>query len=151
MFEKPMAKIAFVIYNAVPVRKNLVSARRPPCGTGKSEKRKSFQSPNLSQKETVSKEGRVCGAPEPVRRIHKRAGQHGKRFHHEKVQEVAARNLQADERHGFVKEKPHPSWEAERRDNELQLWRSAWQIHFFPKPRSSSHLLTHHRVADNLT
>ena len=56
-----------------------------------------------------------------VRRLNKRAGQHGKRFHDEKVQNIQARNLQADERHGFVKEKTHPSWEAELMDVESKF------------------------------
>jgi IS1 family transposase/transposase-like protein len=59
--------------------------------------------------------------PETVRRINKRAGQHGKRFHDEKVQGVDARNVQADERHGFVKEKTCPSWEAELLDIERKF------------------------------
>jgi IS1 family transposase/transposase-like protein len=59
--------------------------------------------------------------PETVRRINKRAGQHGKRFHDEKVQGVDARNVQADERHGFVKEKTCPSWEAELMDIESKF------------------------------
>ena len=59
--------------------------------------------------------------PETVRRINKRAGQHGKRFHDEKVQGVQARNLQADERHGFVKDKTRPSWEAELMDIESKF------------------------------
>jgi IS1 family transposase/transposase-like protein len=59
--------------------------------------------------------------PETVRRINKRSGQHGKRFHDEKVQGVQVRNLQADERHGFVKEKARPSWEAELMDIESKF------------------------------
>jgi len=59
--------------------------------------------------------------PDTVRRINKRAGQHAKRFHDEKVQNVQARNLQADERHGFVKEKTRPSWEAELMDIESKF------------------------------
>ena len=56
--------------------------------------------------------------PGTVRRINKRAGQHGKRFHDEKVQD---RNQQADERHGFVGEKTRPSWEAELMDVESKF------------------------------
>lgn len=56
-----------------------------------------------------------------VRRINKRAGQHGKRFHDEKVQNIQAQNLQADERHGFVKEKTQLSWEAELMDIESKF------------------------------
>ena len=59
--------------------------------------------------------------PETVRRLNKRSGRHGKMFHDEKVQEVEARNLQADERHGFVKEKTRPSWEAELMDIESKF------------------------------
>ena len=56
-----------------------------------------------------------------VRRINKRSGQHGRRFHDEKVQDIQARNLQADERHGFVKEKTRLSWEAELIDIESKF------------------------------
>jgi len=59
--------------------------------------------------------------PGTVRRINRRSGQHGKRFHDEKAQGVQARNLQADERHGFVKEKTRPSWEAELMDIESKF------------------------------
>lgn len=59
--------------------------------------------------------------PETVRRLNKRSGCHGKMFHDEKVQEIEARNLQADERHGFVKEKRRPSWEAELMDIESKF------------------------------
>ncbi len=58
---------------------------------------------------------------ETVRRINKRARRHGKRFHDEKVQDIEARSLQADERHGFVKEKTCPSWEAELMDIESKF------------------------------
>ncbi len=51
-----------------------------------------------------------------VRRLNKKAGQHGKIYHNEKVRNVKALNLQADERHGFVAEKTRPSWEAELMD-----------------------------------
>ena len=56
-----------------------------------------------------------------VRRLNKKAGQHAKSYHDEKVQDVKARNLQADERHGFVAEKTHPSWEAELMDVESKF------------------------------
>ena len=56
-----------------------------------------------------------------VRRINKRAGQHAKRFHDEKSQNIQALNLQADERHGFVAEKTRPSWEAELMDIESKF------------------------------
>ena len=56
-----------------------------------------------------------------VRRLNKKAGQHGKSYHDEKVRGVKALNLQADERHGFVAEKTRPSWEAELMDIESKL------------------------------
>lgn len=59
--------------------------------------------------------------PSTVRRLNKRAGQHSKRYHDEKVQNVNAKNLQADERHGFVAKKKHPSWEAELMDIESKF------------------------------
>jgi IS1 family transposase/transposase-like protein len=59
--------------------------------------------------------------PSTVRRVNRRSGQHGKRFHDEKVQDVQVRNLQADERHGFVREKTRSSWEAELMDVESKF------------------------------
>jgi len=56
-----------------------------------------------------------------VRRLNKKAGQHSKRYHDEKVQDVNVKNLQADERHGFVAKKNHPSWEAELMDIESKF------------------------------
>ena len=56
-----------------------------------------------------------------VRRLNKKAGQHGKKYHDEKVRDVKSRNLQADERHGFVAEKTRPSWEAELMDVESKF------------------------------
>ena len=59
--------------------------------------------------------------PSTVRRLNKKAGQHSKRYHDEKVQDVNVKNLQADERHGFVAKKNHPSWEAELMDIESKF------------------------------
>lgn len=59
--------------------------------------------------------------PSTVRRLNKKVGQHGKSYHDEKVQDVKALNLQADERHGFVAEKTRPSWEAELMDVESKF------------------------------
>jgi IS1 family transposase/transposase-like protein len=54
--------------------------------------------------------------PSTVRRLNKRSGQHGEQYHDEKVQDVSVKNLQGDERHGFVAEKSQPAWEAELMD-----------------------------------
>ena len=54
--------------------------------------------------------------PSTVRRLNKRAGQHGEQYHDEKVQDVEVENLQGDERHGFVEQKSQPAREAERMD-----------------------------------
>jgi transposase-like protein len=59
--------------------------------------------------------------PSTVRRLNRKAGQHGKSYHNEKVRDVKAQNLQADERHGFVAEKTRPSWEAELMDVESKF------------------------------
>ncbi len=48
-----------------------------------------------------------------VRRLNRKAGQHGQRFHEENVQHLEVKNIQADERHGFAGTKSHPAWEAE--------------------------------------
>ena len=48
-----------------------------------------------------------------VRRLNRKGGQHGERFHEEKVHELDVRNIQADERHGYVGTKAHPAWGAE--------------------------------------
>lgn len=54
--------------------------------------------------------------PSTVRRLNKRSGQHGEQYHDEKVQDVAVKNLEGDERHGFVERKSQPAWEAELMD-----------------------------------
>jgi len=59
--------------------------------------------------------------PSTVRRLNKKAGQHGKSYHDEKVQDVKSKNLEADERHGFVAKKTCPSWEAELMDIESKF------------------------------
>lgn len=59
--------------------------------------------------------------PGTVRRLNKKAGQHSKCYHDEKVQDVNVKNLQADERHGFVAKKTQPSWEAELMDIESKF------------------------------
>lgn len=51
--------------------------------------------------------------PSTVRRLNGCLGQHGQRFHHDKVQDLEIDTLQADERHGFAGHKGNPAWEAE--------------------------------------
>lgn len=48
-----------------------------------------------------------------VRRLNRKSGQHGQRFHEEKVQNLSVTNLQADERHGYAGNKQNAAWEAE--------------------------------------
>jgi IS1 family transposase len=48
-----------------------------------------------------------------VRRLNQRLGEHGETFHDEQVQAVTVEALQADERHGFARDKRQPAWEAE--------------------------------------
>jgi NAD(P)H-dependent FMN reductase/transposase-like protein/IS1 family transposase len=52
-------------------------------------------------------------APETVRRMAKRLGQHGQRFHDEQVQELQATALEGDERHGYAISKANQVWEGE--------------------------------------
>lgn len=56
-----------------------------------------------------------------VRRLNKRAGQHGQQYHDEKVRDVDVETLQGDERHGFVAQKSQPAWEAELIDPESKF------------------------------
>ena len=91
--------------------------------------------------------------PSTVRRLNKKAGQHGKSYHDEKVRDVKALNLQADERHGFVAEKTRPSWEAELMDVEskfvlshVQGARNEQLIRELLRD-SASRLMTPHEVA----
>jgi len=48
-----------------------------------------------------------------IRRLRNELGEHGKRFHHEKVIDLEVETLQADERYGFVINKQTLMWEAE--------------------------------------
>lgn len=50
---------------------------------------------------------------ETVRRWRKRLGRHGHQFHDERVVDVDVKELQADERYGFVGDRGHQVWEAE--------------------------------------
>lgn len=51
-----------------------------------------------------------------VRRLNQRLGEHGQRFHAERVQAVQVEALEADERHGYASHKGEPAWEAELMD-----------------------------------
>ena len=51
--------------------------------------------------------------PQTVRRLNRRLGQHGQRYHDQKVQRVEVNTLQADERYGFAGNRQEPAWEAE--------------------------------------
>lgn len=48
-----------------------------------------------------------------VRRLNRKGGQHGQRFHEENVQSLKVTDIQADERHGYAETKSQPAWEAE--------------------------------------
>jgi IS1 family transposase/transposase-like protein len=93
---------------------------------------------HLSEANSIKGTARLVRVdPSTVRRLNKRAGQHGEQYHDEKVQEVDVENLQGDERHGFVAQKSQPAWEAELMDpkskfvlahvqgarNEALIWR----------------------------
>jgi len=72
---------------------------------------------HLSEANSIKGTARLVRvAPSTVRRLNKRAGQHGEQYHDEKVQDIEVENLQGDERHGFVEQKSHPAWEAELMD-----------------------------------
>ncbi len=51
--------------------------------------------------------------PSTVRRLNRALGKHAQAFHDKHAQELIVDSLQADERHGFVKNKQNPAWEAE--------------------------------------
>jgi IS1 family transposase/transposase-like protein len=52
-------------------------------------------------------------SPEAVRRLSRQLGQHGTRFHDERVRDLPITALQADERWGFASSKQQQCWEAE--------------------------------------
>jgi IS1 family transposase len=58
---------------------------------------------------------------EAVRRLARQLGRHGERFHDERVKDLAATALQADERWGFVGSKEEQVWEAEVIDPKSRL------------------------------
>lgn len=51
--------------------------------------------------------------PSTVRRLNQRLGEHGQAFHDERVHDIEAQTLAADERHGYTTNKGEPAWEAE--------------------------------------
>jgi transposase-like protein len=51
--------------------------------------------------------------PETVRRMNRKLGRHSQQFHNERVWDVAASSLQADERWGFACNRRNQVWEAE--------------------------------------
>lgn len=51
-----------------------------------------------------------------VRRLNQRLGEHGQRFHAERVQALRVEAIEADERHGYATHKGVPAWEAELMD-----------------------------------
>ena len=69
---------------------------------------------HLSEGNSINGTARLTRvAPETVRRLNRKGGQHGQRYHEEKVQNLAVKNIQADERHGYAKAKSNPAWEAD--------------------------------------
>ena len=69
---------------------------------------------HLSEGNSIKGTARLTRADaSTVRRLNRKSGQHGERFHDETVQDVSAKNLQADERHGYAGNKRQPAWEAE--------------------------------------
>jgi len=48
-----------------------------------------------------------------VRRLNRKAGEHGEAFHNERAQNLRMKALEGDERHGYVHDKSRPQWEAE--------------------------------------
>jgi transposase-like protein len=56
-----------------------------------------------------------------VNRLSLKVGQHVKRFHDARVQDLEVQALEADERNGFSQRKGEPAWEAEMMDPESKL------------------------------
>jgi IS1 family transposase/transposase-like protein len=51
--------------------------------------------------------------PSVVTRLNRKVSRHAQAFHDERVQDLEVVALEADERHGYAKDKSHPQWEAE--------------------------------------
>ena len=56
-----------------------------------------------------------------VQRLQAELGRHGQRFHEARVQAVAVKAVEGDERHGFSGTKQTPAWEAEMLDPQSKL------------------------------
>ena len=70
----------------------------------------------------VGASGRLTGAtPEAIRRLAIRLGQQAKKFHDQRVQQLASTSLQADERWGFAGSKREQLWQAEVIDPATRL------------------------------
>ena len=66
--------------------------------------------------------GRLTGiTPEAIRRLAIRLGQQAKKFHDQRVQQLASTSLQADERWGFAGSKREQLWQAEVVDPATRL------------------------------
>lgn len=59
--------------------------------------------------------------PGTVRRLNRKVGKHGQRYHEQEAQDVIVTKLQADERYGFAGSKQQPVWEAELIDPESKF------------------------------
>jgi IS1 family transposase len=77
---------------------------------------------HLSEANSIKGTARLVRVdPSTVRRLNKRSGKHGEQYHDGKVQNVEMKNLQGDERYGFVEQKTQPAWEAELMDPESKF------------------------------
>ena len=80
---------------------------------------------HLSEANSIKGTARLVRVdPSTVRRLNKRSGRHGEQYHDEKVQDVEVESLQGDERHGYVKQKSQPAWDAELMDPKSKFVRS---------------------------
>jgi transposase-like protein len=60
-------------------------------------------------------------SPETVRRLRRNLKDHSRDFHDERVEGIGATSVQMDERHGYVRSKKEPSWEATAVEPESRL------------------------------
>src|SRR5829696_4778622 len=56
-----------------------------------------------------------------IRRLRRSLGDHSREFHDERVEDVQSTSVQMDERHGYVRSKKEPFWEATSIDPQSRL------------------------------
>lgn len=118
-----MEKKGYATYGVGAVGGNLASGRGQRCGTTKvAEARAVAVAEHLAEGCSLKATARLTQVDvSVVRRLNQKVGEHSQAFHDERVRDLTAKALQADERHGYVHDKKQPQWEGELIDLESKF------------------------------